>query len=304
MTESALSHAPQGRLRAGWRVLAFCLLLVPILGIGGYIAAAIGAGVAGRLAGHGQAVRADVFAVFVYGWSALGTLAATWTMLRFVERRGWDYVGLQRSAAAPRRLGFGLCAGTLAIAVPCLALIALGWLDLQRAPATAVSPAPEAALALLLLVPAALAEELLIRGYLLSAIADGIGRWWALVLTSVLFALLHFRNPGMTPAALSVVALAGIFLGAMRYATSSLYAAWAAHLAWNVVLGVGLHAVVSGTSVAAAGWRTVDSGPDWATGGAWGPEGGLAAALGLLATTSFLIIHRPRVAGTNDTTTA
>lgn len=141
------------------------------------------------------------------------------------------------------------------------------------------------------------------RGYLLSSLADGMGRWSALVLTSVAFALLHAGNPGMSPGALVVVGLAGIFLGAVRFATSSLYAAWAAHFAWNAVLALVLHALVSGAALPGSGWRTVDAGPDWATGGPWGPEGGVPAALGLAAATA-LLIRRRRSAGSDTVTTA
>jgi hypothetical protein len=80
-----------------------------------------------------------------------------------------------------------------------------------------------------------------------------------------------------------IVGLAGIFLGLVREATRSLYAAWAAHLSWNAVLVVFLHAPVSGLVMAAPDYRVTDTGPDWATGGAWGPEGGVFAALGLVA---------------------
>jgi hypothetical protein len=79
------------------------------------------------------------------------------------------------------------------------------------------------------------------------------------------------------------VTLAGIFLGVVRLATVSLWAAFAAHLAWNFVLSGVLHAAVSGTAFPTPGYRVVDAGPDWLTGGAWGPEGGAPAAGGMLA---------------------
>ena len=219
-------------------------------------------------------------------------------MLVFVDRTGWSYVGLAPAAASGRRLATGFALGALAIAVPCALLLALGWLDMVRDPASAPRFGRELLTVLAVLVPGALAEELMMRGYLLSALADGMGRVASLLATSIVFALMHVNNPGMEPGALVVVGLAGIFLGAVRFATSSLYAAWAAHLAWNVVLGVLLHALVSGTSMAAAGGRTLDSGPDWATGGTWGPEGGVPAAAGLLVATWYLIgRHRAAFGG-------
>jgi hypothetical protein len=88
------------------------------------------------------------------------------------------------------------------------------------------------------------------------------------------------------------VTLAGIFLGLIRLRTDSLYAAWMAHLAWNAVLVVGFHAVVSGVEMPAPGYRLVEVGPDLWTGGAWGPEGGLLAAAGLIGAT-WIIYRRP-----------
>ena len=35
-------------------------------------------------------------------------------------------------------------------------------------------------------------------------------------------------------------------------------------------------------------YRTVEQGPDWLTGGQWGPEGGAAAALGMLVVLAYL----------------
>ncbi len=91
-----------------------------------------------------------------------------------------------------------------------------------------------------------------------------------------------------------VVVLAGLFLGGVLLATRSLYAAFAAHLAWNWVLAGALHSAVSGIPFSTPDYRVVDAGPDWATGGLWGPEGGLPAALGLCAATTYLYARRRR----------
>jgi hypothetical protein len=51
---------------------------------------------------------------------------------------------------------------------------------------------------------------------------------------------------------------------------------------------------VSGIGLAAPNYRVVDAGPDWATGGAWGPEGGLFAGLGMAVALLFLYRRRER----------
>lgn len=210
-------------------------------------------------------------------------------MVHFVDRRPWSDVGLGRSSLGTARIAGGFAVGALAVGVPCLVLLATGWLSLARGVAGNVPVATVRLLALL--VPAALAEELMVRGYLLTALADGFGRPAAVVATSVFFGVLHAGNPGATTWSLVVVALAGVWLGVVRFATDSLYAAWAAHLAWNVVLAGALHAAVSGQDMTIVAWRTIDTGPDWATGGAWGPEGGAAAAIGLVLATVLLIVR-------------
>ena len=293
MSATALFLSAQGRLRSGWRAALF-LVLFTIFAMVAQALVAVPSMIPGESAG------AIVAAEIPLTWVAIvvAGLAAHLVMLVFVDRTGWSYVGLAPAEASAPRVATGFALGAAAIAVPCGVLLALGWLDLVRDPASAPRLGRELATVLAVLIPAALAEELMVRGYLLSALADGMGRGASLLTTSIVFALMHVDNPGMEPGALVVVALAGIFLGAVRFATSSLYAAWAAHLAWNVVLGVLLHALVSGTSMAAAGWRTLDRGPDWATGGRWGPEGGVPAAAGLLVATWYLIgRHRAAFGG-------
>jgi membrane protease YdiL (CAAX protease family) len=96
---------------------------------------------------------------------------------------------------------------------------------------------------------------------------------------------MHVDNPGADAESIGLVILAGFFLGSVLVATKSLYAAIAVHFAWNWAMAAGLHTPVSGLPIIAPDYRVVDAGPDWLTGGTWGPEGGLAAGLSM-----FLIV--------------
>jgi uncharacterized protein len=144
------------------------------------------------------------------------------------------------------------------------------------------------------LLPAALAEELLARGYVFSVIRDASDWRWSLGATSIGFGLLHLQNNGATPASLAMVMLAGVFLGLVRVATGSLYAAWMAHFSWNWTMAALFHTAVSGYPFEAPVYRYVDAGPNWATGGVWGPEASVPAGLSMLLVVGYLMARQHR----------
>ncbi len=210
----------------------------------------------------------------------LGFLAAHVFMLRTIDRKDWSYAWLGRDAAAPAKMVAGLALGALAVALPVGALLAAGQLTVADAADGAWWSA--ALLATGVLLPSAFAEELFARGYIFALLREAAGWKTALAVTSIAFGLMHVANPGANWQSLSVVLLAGFFLGAIVLVTGSLYAATLAHFAWNWFIAAMLHMPVSGVPVVGSpDYRVVETGPDWLTGGSWGPEGGVAAGLGL-----------------------
>ena len=217
---------------------------------------------------------------------------ATWVMVRWIDRRPWGAIGLGRSQARPLVLIEGFALGVIAIATPSLMLSAIGWLRFASAPDG--SWWGIALAASWLLVPAALFEEIVVRGYAFDALRRGFGPSTAIAVTSAIFGLLHYANPGATALSIGLVTLAGVFLGVVVLVTGSVWAAWTAHLAWNWTMAVVLHTPVSGLALGTPDYRLVDAGPDWATGGVWGPEGGAGAALGMIGGISYLMARRRR----------
>lgn len=211
-----------------------------------------------------------------FQWVSLaGVVLATWIMLRKVEKLPWSSVGLDRPAFNPPALLTGAALGAFTIGITGLLLLAGHMLRIDRTiPGSWWGEAGHSALVLL---PAAFFEELFIRGYLFSVLRRFAGWRMALIFTSVVFGLLHVWNPGADGESILAVVVAGFFLGAILLAMRSLYAAGAAHFAWNWVMAGGFHIAVSGIPAADVDYRTVETGPDWLTGGTWGPEGGVAA---------------------------
>jgi uncharacterized protein len=273
-----------GALRAPWRIAVFAALsLVAVV-----MLSSLAQPVISRLFGP-----AATMSLTAQAWlEALGVLAGTAVTLRVVDRRPWSDVWLDRGAARPSLLTFGFAIGGLAIGLPILLLLLVHWLrNGVSAPGSWVAAAARLTL---FLAPAALLEELLTRGYILSVMREAWGWGWGVAVTSVAFGMLHLANNGATAGSVLLVTLAGFFLAAVLYVTRSLYAAWTAHLAWNWTMAVIFHAAVSGYPMEAPGYRYVDAGPDWATGGPWGPEGGLPAGLGMCAGIAYLLIRRRR----------
>jgi membrane protease YdiL (CAAX protease family) len=267
------------------RVVAFVVLLVLCVTIGALMLSPPLTWLAARA---GQRLRVDY-----YGQLA-GVAAATWIMLRGVDHRPWADVDLGENAARPRLFGIGWLAGMAAIATTCGLLFISGLLHFVPAIVAGGGWLGAAVRVTLVLLPAALAEEMATRGYLLTVLRERMGARAAVITTSVGFGLLHLTNPGWTLVSLSVVMLAGVFLATVRLALGSMYAAWMAHLAWNWVMAVPLHAYVSGQRLEAPGYRAVAAGPEWLSGGRWGPEGGLVAALGLIAGLAYFHARRRR----------
>lgn len=225
---------------------------------------------------------------------SIGLLVGHWWTFRQVQPEGWRFVALDRGAFTVRAVAGGALLGAAAVGVPSLLLLGIGWLKVEPMPSGNVGTA--ALLTLLLLIPAALWEELLTRGYVLAVLRERFGARVAIVSTAAVFGLLHLENAGATAQSIALVTLAGIFLGAIVVAMRSLYAAWSAHVAWNFVMAGVMHTAVSGLGLGTPNYRTIDAGPDWATGGNWGPEAGLFAGAGMALATYFLLRRgsRPR----------
>jgi hypothetical protein len=87
-------------------------------------------------------------------------------------------------------------------------------------------------------------EEVLFRGFLLSAVSRRIGVFWAAVLSSALFAVMHIATlQGLLD--LMVIFAIGFLLSMITVRTNSLWAACGIHSAWNFVSGL-LFAVNAG----------------------------------------------------------
>ncbi|HEU4641870.1 MAG TPA: type II CAAX endopeptidase family protein [Gemmatimonadaceae bacterium] len=283
MTARDFFYRPDGALRAPWRLAGFIALLAVVLRV---------LSLAASPAARGMSLLAKQAIGF---WVLLaGLVIAHGIMLRWVDHAPWSTVGLGRRQASPGRLATGFALGALCILVPSVGLLSVHWLRPVSAGGNAAAWWSYAAVMFGFFLPQSLAEEMLVRGYVFRTLRDGMGDLAALLVTSAVFGALHLANPGVDAQSVMLVVLAGVFLGTILLITDSLWAAWMAHFAWNWAMAALLHTAVSGITVPAPDYRVIDAGPDWATGGTWGPEGGVGAAVGMLAGLLILVAWRRR----------
>lgn len=138
-------------------------------------------------------------------------------------------------------------------------------------------------------IGAGIGEEIIARGVVFRISEEGLGTWWALVISAAFFGAMHLGNPGATAwSAIAIMIEAGILLALLYHVTRSLWACIGLHAAWNVTQGTLYGIKVSGTH--ADGFlNSTLTGPAWLSGGAFGAEGSVVAVAVCLAASIVLL---------------
>jgi membrane protease YdiL (CAAX protease family) len=140
------------------------------------------------------------------------------------------------------------------------------------------------------MVAAAVTEEVIFRGVLFRIVEERLGTWGALVLTGLLFGLMHLFNENASLwGALAIAVEAGGMLGAAYVATRRLWLPIGLHFGWNFAEAGIFGTAVSGEDEPHGLLDATLSGSTLVSGGDFGPEASLAAVVaGLLVAAVFL----------------
>ncbi len=262
------------------KILTFLVLVVAIVALLGSVSGFL----------HDAGLRGAWLEIADEAMLLVATLLAASIIIRF-----WD-----RRRDVMHRLGFGcgrcrrdmLC-GTLVAVVIYVAgfafLLGGGWIAVTDIGVEWGGLAR----AFLLMTLVSLAEETMVRGFVLGHLLDaGINRFAALGISSLLFSSMHLANPNFSPTAFLNIFIAGLLLGSVFIYTRSLAFSVCLHLFWNwiqgPVLGFGVSGLASGGSV-----LTLSLAPQtFMNGGDFGFEASLpCTVLMLLFLTIILLRH-------------
>jgi len=220
----------------------------------------------------------------------LGTLTASSLFVGL----GWadlDMLGIRKPGKNMRGFGAGLLIGVL-MACGAIGFALMGGARLSLASGTLSAFLTSAFWVGLVLLAAALAEELLFRGYPIAALARAIGKFRASLVLAVLFMAAHSMNPEATVFGLLNIGLAALLLSAAFFGPGGIAAAWGLHVGWNGGLGILADAPVSGVQFQMPVVEYASGGPEWFTGGSFGPEGGMVSTIAMMAALAWLLRNR------------
>jgi len=236
-----------------------------------FLAALLGAGMMESMAGaQWGALLAVVFATIVAG--------------RFLDGRLPD-AGLRvRLRRAIFSIASGIAIAAVAVGAGHALILLSSGLSLEEGAGLAARDT------ILVVLPAAVHEELLFRGWAFQKLAR-----WSATLTvlggAVLFGVLHGGNPAVGWLGLVNIMAAGVMLSLALLAFRNLWAPIALHYAWNVLSGPVLGYEVSGWRPSATLYSQSDPGPAFLTGGDFGIEGSVWMILVQLPIVLALVLN-------------
>jgi len=223
--------------------------------------------------------------------STVATIAAVLIYCRYIAKRSFFSLGLSKKPYKEYAVGFFF--GILALAAVVGFSLAFGSVSF-----VGISGKGNAFFIVALLLGYAVqgfSEEILCRGYLMTALGRSMPLWMAVISSAFAFAALHVGNAGYSLLAFVNVFLFGVLMALYMIRRGSIWGAAALHAAWNFAEGVLTDFRVSGMPSAASIFSfTLSEGDEWIHGGAFGPEGGIAVTCVLAVGIVLLLMMKTK----------
>lgn len=240
-----------------------------------------------------------LYAFLLIPFAMTGALVLAWVL--FVERRPLRAIGLTRDGGA-MSFARGLAIGFGSIGAIVAAIWAAGGYQPQGFAGAFFAPQDLISIGILFLCFAVQAgvEEVIFRGWLMSAIARKFNVALAVILTSAVFTFLHFSR-GQDLIVTAGVFLFSVFACLWAIKARTIWGVMGWHIGWNWLLATGFELPVTGfdAGVSALLVKLVPLGPDMLTGGERGPEASVVCLL-FFACAIATLLWRLRTAAPKD----
>ncbi len=216
--------------------------------------------------------------LLTYLWiifSSVVSLVLVYVFRKCIDRKPFKTIGFQTEYFSP--LGWvGFFAGIFLACAGGWVLYALGGLQWES-----ISFSEELFSGILVMMLVAFSEELVFRGYILRNLMKSFNKWISLIISALLFTLVHLTNPGIPVIGIINIVLGGLLLGLAFIVSKNLWMPVMFHFTWNFFQGPVLGFPVSGLLFKPVLSTTLTA-TDWITGGNFGFEGSIICTMLLL----------------------
>jgi uncharacterized protein len=262
----------ENRLRAGWRILIISSFLLAAIVIFSF------------LSGSGAA--------FAFPLS-IAVLLLLWFASKKLDKRPFSEYGFAFSKTWFRDFAAGNIMAGAAMSVIVLIKLSMDWMVIDDVQFNFMNAGFIGGLLyiLVLMLAVSIWEEAYFRSYLITNFKEGIHFKWlgnsapvliAVVLSSLIFGLLHAGNPNASWISTLNISIAGMVFAYPYIITKSIAIPIGMHLSWNYFQGAVFGLPVSGNQFDQIFMVVSVTGPEVFTGGSFGPEAGAAGLLGLM----------------------
>ncbi|MDG1194015.1 MAG: type II CAAX endopeptidase family protein [Polaribacter sp.] len=210
----------------GWQRIL--LLILPYFFIVG-IFQIIGSATVGVDITNLEAEHTSIQDLIINLFGLAGTFLVLWFFIKFIDKEQFIELGFQTKS----RLGefiIGIIIGLIIMSFGYFILIYLEEIYFEKIN----FDFKELIISLSLFTIVAVVEETLLRGYVLKNLMNSFNKYLALIISSILFSLMHGANPNIDLFSLFDLFLAGILLGLSYLYTKNLWFPIALHLSWNL----------------------------------------------------------------------
>ncbi|MFP4459927.1 MAG: type II CAAX prenyl endopeptidase Rce1 family protein [Candidatus Zixiibacteriota bacterium] len=232
-----------------------------------------------------------LFLLVLYFSMAVAAFFASRLFRNKIDNKSFKDIGLYRPNVL-RKFGIGLLVGFLAISIGFIILALTGQIEVygfQFDPYFLF-------VFLIIMIFVGFAEELIFRGYILSTLMDKESKKKAIIISALLFTLVHSMNPNLYIPGIIMIFVFGLFAGIYYEKTRDLWFLIGIHAAWNYSMGAIYGFGVSGTTQNGI-IQIKNIGPDWITGGSFGFEGSILAPIIIIIFTNLIIKNSEVITG-------
>jgi uncharacterized protein len=213
------------------------------------------------------------FGMFLNFLQCLCMILSVWLFWKLFDRKPISEIGLINIKKGYKDLFTGLVFGAISMIVVFVLLLSSGNISLQR-PLSSPNFNISLLSGLLLFILVGINEEMFARGYCMTVLKQTGNKWVVIIVSSIIFSLMHSLNPSMSAISYLNLFLFALLAAYMFLKSNSLWLSIGYHIMWNYFEGNIFGFQVSGLSTESL-FKLNAPVNNIITGGGFGPEGGL-----------------------------